>query len=143
MQLTKALFLITGLLFSYQSFSARGTKKHETCVYSEHTLISDPLYKFSKDELMPKLEMVKKRAQELCIGFNGVNKYPDNGIGECLYYSDIAKKGKYKGKRVMCVKHSCLGFRKEMDDPCKEFNLEKAPQSRARRDNRRESEPPK
>jgi len=139
----KKIFLIIAFTISTQVIAAGLTKKHETCVYSQNTIVSEPLYEFSKEDLLPKLEIVKERAQELCIGLNGRKKYPDNGIGECLYYSDIAEKGRYKGKRVMCVKHSCIGIGEEMDDECDDFNLEKPPRRRGGTTSRRSSGPPK
>ncbi len=136
------ILLIVAFLFSFQTLFARETRKHETCVYSKQTIVDKPLYKFSKVSLSSQLGIVQKRAQEKCIGVNGLKRNPNSGIGECLYYSQIAQKGRYKGKRVMCVRHSCIGFTEEMDEQCSEFDLEKAPRSRNSRVNR-PSSPPK
>lgn len=128
----KTIFIVVFLLSSFESFG-RSYKKHDTCFYGQQVYVKDLLYKLPKGDLEPKLELVRRRAQEKCMGVSTTNRKPDNGISKCLFYSQVAKKGRHKGKRVICVNHACPGTKYEMDEPCRDFAIKPGPKRRARR----------
>ena len=132
------VFIITMVLFAFnypfQAFT-RTYKKHDTCVYSKDVYVKDLLYKTSKGDLTPKLQIVRRRAQEKCQGVTITNRNPDNGVAQCLFYSQIATKGRHKGKRIICVNHACPGTKYQMDGPCHNFALKPPPKKRKVRRN--------
>lgn len=132
MNIIKLISITALTLYSLEGFS-RTYKMHDTCVYGKDAFVKDLLYKIPKGQLTPKLQLVRRRAQEKCQGVTITNRYPNNGISQCLFYSEIAKKGRYKGKRVICVNHACPGTKYEMDEPCKNFSLKPAPVKRVRK----------
>lgn len=138
----KLITIVCFALFSLSTFG-RTYKKHDTCVYGKQVYVKDLLYKIPKGNLTPKLEMVRRRAQEKCMGVSTTNRKPDNGIAKCVFYSQIATKGRHKGKRVICVNHACPGTKYEMDEPCQDFALKPAPKRRGRRARARRNVKPK
>ena len=128
----KTLFTLTlFLVFLYPlSLIGKTYKKHDTCIYSKDVYVKDKLYNTPKGELTPKLQIVRRRAQEKCMGLTITNRYPDNGVSLCLFYSQIASKGRHKGKRIICVNHACPGTKYEMDESCENYAIKEEPQKR-------------
>ena len=124
MKITLILSTLITLTYSFQG-QTKTYKKHDTCVYSRDVYMKDLLYKFSKGELEPKLKIVRRSAQEKCQGVAITNRNPDNGISQCLFYSQIATKGRHKGKRIICVNHACPGTKYQMDESCAYYSIKK------------------
>ena len=122
----KTFLIFVIFLFSAYPFKLIGRtyKKHDTCVYSKSVYVKDKLYNIPRGEITPKLQIVRRRAQEKCQGVTITNRYPDNGIGQCLFYSHIATKGRHKGERVICVNHACPGTKYEMDESCRGYAIQ-------------------
>ena len=83
----KTIFIMVLVLGTFQVFG-RSDKKYHTCVYSKDTMVKDLLYKIPKGELELKLKITQRRAQEKCMGVTTTNRYPDNGINNCLIESN-------------------------------------------------------
>ncbi|MDC0253722.1 hypothetical protein OAK75_02415 [Bacteriovoracales bacterium] len=138
----KILIILFFLNCSIQGFG-RTYKKHDTCVYGKGVYVKDFLYKIPKGELTTKLQIVRRRAQEKCQGVVITDRYPDNGISQCLFYSHIATKGRHKGKRIICVNHACPGTKYEMDGPCHNYALKPAPKKTSEKRKTRSTPKPK
>ena len=95
----------------------------EKCHYGEAGVLSNSLSSLSSEELKTKGKLVRRLAQEVCLSLRQLEEIPDSGIHSCSFYSQIAKKGRRKGKRVICMNFSCTPSGYTMDDTCLNFKL--------------------
>ena len=95
----------------------------EKCHYGEAGLVNASLSSLSSEELNTKGKLVRRLAQEVCLSLRQLKVIPKSGIHSCSFYSQIAKKGRRKGKRVICINFSCTPSGYTMDDTCLKFRL--------------------
>lgn len=95
----------------------------EKCHYGKAGHVNAPLRSLKKSELKKKGNLVRRMAQEVCVSIDHLKDVPESGVHSCSFYSQIAKKGRYKGKRIICVNFSCTPTGYIMDGTCKNFKL--------------------
>ena len=94
----------------------------EKCHYGKAGHVKGPLSTLNKEELHNKAQLIRRMGQEVCLS-QQLAAVPDSGIHSCTFYSQIAKKGRYKGQRVICLNFSCTPSGYIMDETCLNFRL--------------------